>query len=628
MIRYPLRASSGGERSALSVVLRGLWGLGLGWTDFMPSSWRMRSVVDGGHGSGRGLTTRGRRFCISIPHIHGVTTPGPTDSVLAAWQQPVGDYPSELWPSIVLGDFRHKPTEWITVSQHGRSGAGSDGRATVMVSSDDERAALGGVTWIGRQLGGCYGGEDQKFESGLHEPGWRGPPTDFLVQVTRPSGASDRVVDVSQPFVWFWDAYPVHNGWDYVDNAGDPHELIRTEVEDDRWRVRIRALELRKFLLASDQSALVQVDIVRRRASEEFARVDDELRLDWCSMDFYAVHDAGFRSTPISRVLGRYLVNGADGPRKPRPDDWEPPHGYLEFVYGVGEDGHPLRHTANPDELGTYFDRDEDAGRLHYLTTVCFKPEVLERYAAEPMRYRLTSSRLECLDLWGVSIGRTSTGLVEVYLGDIGRDIPHQHWAHWLQHNVPPEGDVDEGRFRRDILNQSVSSSSAVDQLRQARQAANAAAVDALGAQLWRDPSGLLARQHDSLVGPVRDDPSRLHEPLMVLSKVYVDSLDERLLRACVESPEPNARSLSLLGTLLTEHGSSADQAEPLRALQSYRSRGGVAHRTSDADAARAADRLNVAGLSAPAAFERVVAKVTEAVEHVGQVLSTSAVSR
>ena len=559
---------------------------------------------------------------MSIPHIHGVTSPGPSDTMLAAWSRPGGEFPDELWPSDVLGEFRRRPTEWVTVCQHIDTDGASDGRSTVLVANDDREAALADVTWIGRGLGSCYGGDDQAFESGLHDPGWHEPPTDFLAQVTRPYGAQTPVIDVTPSFLWFWDAYPVTDGWDYLDNAGDAHPLIRTTVGNDSWTVRMRAMELRKFLHASKRTALVQVDIKRFQAADEFERIDDEIRLDWSSMDFHAIWDSGFGLRPFSRTLGRYFVESADGPRRPRPEDWRPPHGYPDFIYGVDDDGRPLRYSADPDALGTYFDRGESASRLHYLTTVCFRPEVLERYLAEPMKYRVTSTRLECLGLWGVSIGRTSTGLVEVYLGDVGRDIPHQHWPHWLQYNVPPEGSVDEGRFRRDILNQPASSPNAMDRLRAARESANEASTTALGDYLWRDPGGLLARQFDSLQGPTRDDPSRLHEPLMVLAKVFVDSLNMKLLRSTVRSAEPDAKSLTLLGALMSQLGSAADRVEVLRRLQTFRSRGGPAHRTSDSDATRAAKDLGIDGLSASASFELVVAELTEAVEHVAQVLS------
>ena len=64
--------------------------------------------------------------------------------------------------------------------------------------------------------------------------------------------------------------------------------------------------------------------------------------------------------------------------------------------------GQPLSHTCDPRQLGTYFDKD--GARLHYLTPIYFKREVLQPYAAEPGKYALSATRLSCLSLWGTAL--------------------------------------------------------------------------------------------------------------------------------------------------------------------------------------------------------------------------------
>jgi hypothetical protein len=76
------------------------------------------------------------------------------------------------------------------------------------------------------------------------------------------------------------------------------------------------------------------------------------------------------------------------------------------------------------------------------------------------------------LDLWGVDISFNSGGLVEVYLGDLGRDLPAAEWGHWQSYNVPPQGMMDEGRFRRDFLNQPANSKDPAGGLQRARDKA------------------------------------------------------------------------------------------------------------------------------------------------------------
>ena len=81
--------------------------------------------------------------------------------------------------------------------------------------------------------------------------------------------------------------------------------------------------------------------------------------------------------------------------------------------------------------LGDY----ADSSRLHSMTPVYFSREVLNRYASEPSRYKVTAGRIWCLDLWGLDIGTNTAGLIEVYLGELGA-LSAGEQTHWLAHNV------------------------------------------------------------------------------------------------------------------------------------------------------------------------------------------------
>ncbi len=172
-----------------------------------------------------------------------------------------------------------------------------------------------------------------------------------------------------------------------------------------------------------------------------------------------------------SRLLGQYAIGGLRNSRVPRLEEREQERDYPTFIYALDpETGQPLAHTCDPGQLGAY--SDKDGTRLHFLNPTYFKREVLQPYAAEPSRYRLSSSRLSCLDLWGLDLSFNGANLVEVYLGDLGQSLPSDEWGHWRTHNVPPEGEMDEGRFRRDFLNQWATSKNVVGDLQRARAAA------------------------------------------------------------------------------------------------------------------------------------------------------------
>lgn len=546
-----------------------------------------------------------------MPRIPGFLGPLSTSTSLAdLWQRPEGDIPDGLWPQKVLEEITRDPDGWVTVSMHRSIPGDSHGVRCILVLDEDGAKALTRSSWIGRELGSAWGTPSENFYDGLRDAD-AAASIEFFAQVRHPSGSEKGVVDISHPFLWFWDAFPVADGWNYVDEAGRDHELVRYELESEHWNVRVRALEFRMFLASSGRAAVMQIDHTSMIAHADFNRVDDSLQNEWGHFTYCAHYMPALPTRPaVSNVMGQYLLTGLVTSKTPRYSELregeEPP----KFIYAVDPaTGRNLTHTCDPDELGTYF--DEDNSRLHYLTPIYFKRAVLQPYIAEPLRYRVSNSRLECLDLWGVDISFNSVGLVEVYLGDIGEKIPDSEWGHWKTYNVPPEGKMDEGRYRRDFLNQWASSKDVPGDLRRARDTAARVSEAALGKPLWRPVTGVLKGEFGSLVGPLTEDPSALNSALLVLTKALVDSIDPSPLKAMANG-EKNVQSLALLKRYLESLGDVEDMSEIFRLLQAYRSRGGVAH-LANSDSKKAAVNLGIDGLSNLPAFEAVADRLTGA---------------
>lgn len=555
---------------------------------------------------------------MSVPLIPGYTESAQSKTLADLWRPPMGDYPPELWPNLELNQVTHSPIDWLVVEEHFFRDDKHGGAGCVLVNPAGTNTAIEDTSWFGRDLGkvGIWG--DGTFDDGLVVTE-RDASATFMVQTRRPAGTKATLVELCYPFLWYWDAMPAADGWRYVNQAGREQDLVRTTLSDDSWKVEVRALEFRQFLFAWKKSAIVQIDYVYKSDDDPFERVDDEYRNEWAHMRFFATHDLGLGGNPaFSGVMGQYIITGLQNPRAPRWVERDQDHEYPTFIYGVDNAGVPKVHTCNPDELGTYFDKD--GTRLHYLTPVYFKREVLQPYAAEPGRYELSRSRLSCLGLWGVAISFNSIGLVEVYLGDLGRDLPPDEWGHWRSYNVPPEGKMDEGRFRRDFLNQWSSSKDPAGDLRRAREKASSVSQRLLGQPIWRPLSGEVRDEFASLIGPLNDDPAALGPPLLLLAKVLVDGIDPSVLRLAVKA-EKGELSLQLLKKLTESLGDENDVTQVLRQLQGFRSRGGVAH-LSGAEKDSVAQALGVSGKSNVVAFELVLTRCTAALNQISALLA------
>jgi hypothetical protein len=557
---------------------------------------------------------------MSIPSIPGYLEPPQGGTLADLWPRPAGNFPDELWPADDLRRVSRSPSGWLIIEEHFFTDAKHGGTGCVLVKPEESAAALKETTWIGRDLGEVGIWNDSRFDNGLQASD-RDVAVEFFVHARRPSGASLPVVEISYPFLWYWDAFPTSIGWKYLNRAGREQDLIRWERDDDGWKVEVRALEFRQFLAAYGRDAIIQLDRVPKTNSAKFERVDDEFENEWAHFDFYAIHDLSMGDRPaFSRLLGQYRISGMTNSRVPRFEERRQPRDYPEFIYGVDSNtGQPLAHTCDPDQLGTYFDKD--GTRLHYLTPVYFKREVLQPYVSEPNRYRVSPSRLSCLDLWGLDISFNSAGLVEVYLGDLGRDLPSDEWGHWRSYNVPPEGKMDEGRFRRDFLNQLAHSKDVVGDLRRARQKAAEISEKLLGAPIWKPLTGDIKSEFGSLIGPLTDDPVSLGAPLLVLTKVLVDGIDPAPLKSHLQTFEKGEQSLRLLQRFAQELGGVADVTAILRELQGFRSKGGIAHLAgSQRDKAEAA--LGISGLSKMEAFDSVTTRATACLTALTELMS------
>ena len=244
-----------------------------------------------------------------------------------------------------------------------------------------------------------------------------------------------------------------------VKNDGSKNLAIRFQDE----RIEVRTPILKRYMAARQLDAVLFIDT---RVSVEYA--GDVA--DFSDLEFEG--QTGDELMYLSRSIGRLPISDArvdslvfakrilSAPPQKNcgiwPWDETDPSDYPEFIIGEDEYGKPVKYTCDPDRLATYFGKNPDAP--HYLTPVFFKPEVLQKYYDDSELYTVSDGYLSCSHLWGVKIDNEFFDVISVFLGDIGRDIPSEHWTHWLAYNVPPTQKMSDVAFRRAFLNQPTNS--------------------------------------------------------------------------------------------------------------------------------------------------------------------------
>lgn len=501
-------------------------------------------------------------------------------SVLDEWSEPLDFEHAELRPS-AMASIEQYPTSWIVVEQYVHQNHDSYGVSTILITSPARAVAFEERSWSGADLGkfGLVNGNQVELELTTEMGDGQ---AEFFCQVQKNHGVRPPMVEIAFPFLWFWDAIRDGNNWFYLDSAGREQPLVRTTLDDADYTVEVRALEFRRYLQQRELLGLVQRDHVRWANVTKFEPVDLAYKSEWCNLAFHARHG---QPTPgqnaHSRLLGQSIVTGIQG--KPMPAWLDYGHeNYGEFIIGVEpETGTPVAHASDPDLLANYFGKNSDAP--HYLTSVHFDQKVLDRYLDEPDRYVVLTTRLSAVDMWSVSIGRTSTGDVEIYLGDLGRDLPWQEHDHWKAHNIVPRGEMNSDRYKRDFLGQFAGGFEPLEMLREALKSANAASERVWSRPLFRPLAVDEAQEFERLHPPVHDGKRALVQPVLLLTKALVDAINVKLIKEIVGPSE--SRSVVLLGELVTHLGGDASIIDPIRDLNRLRSSGGVAHLANESRA-------------------------------------------
>lgn len=365
------------------------------------------------------------------------------------------------------------------------------------------------------------------------------------------------------------------------DASGREIEVVRVTP----YEVQARLKHLRQFQAGTGLHLAIYIDSVRYSQipltdvpAVERERVEVDGMVRW-RRDVASSTSGWTDSKTFSRLLCKVIL-------APPPQDRAGVWPFKEndeqravlFVIGVDEEGNEVEHTSDPDKLNNYF--GANPGAPHYLTPVYFRREVLSKYYAEAERYKVSDGRLTCLSLWSCQIDNDLDSRVVVFLGDLGRDLPYDERLHWRQFNVAPEGGVSETNYRRSFLAQFTDAKAPDLTFRREYERITRDWENSHGWPLFLGPSPGDAHLLDTVRIPVTNSQAELDEQVGHITKLLVDSLNEKELAARAGVLEEGTRGIGKLAGFLakTQFPERESIVQLLRDLQTLRSTGS-AHR-------------------------------------------------
>ncbi len=366
------------------------------------------------------------------------------------------------------------------------------------------------------------------------------------------------------------------------DDAGNEELVAIVEVN----HIQIRLKEIRQFSAVKEMHLAILFDC-REHSMLSLVELGltsggDIQRGDLMSWGLHYGDFGGLANhRTFSRLLGKRLI--APLPKN-KSGCWgfteEVPKVYVDFVIGISDEGEDALHTAAPEKLANNF--GGNPGSPHYLTPVHFRKGVLDKYYQQPSKFSIHDNMLTCGALWSLTIDNHHDDRVIVWLGDLGRDLTYDNQLHWRSHNIAPTGGVSETFFRRQMLAQFADSDRPEHLFQQRYRELAETCENHVG---W---SLLLPMTHEDehhlkgLRVPASDEQKDFDELVQSLTKVLIDSLNEKSLNSLIDvGQQPGIKgSISRLEAAFIAQGVTGYESHIafLRKLQNLRS-AGAAHR-------------------------------------------------
>lgn len=393
-------------------------------------------------------------------------------------------------------------------------------------------------------------------------------------------GMRDGFVELSQEFRLYHNLWPEPGKKRFllIDANGDESEAARYGEDF----LEIRTDLVLKFCAVKQLALAIYVDSFRDSKStlKELGVVDTRTHHDGPRHEYFlalVAQDVVFKKeceTSGSIVGKKYVL---PGPMPTEKD--EQPEQYQDFIIGSDASGKPIRYTCESDKLADYFGKNPAAP--NYLTPVFFRAEVLAKYYADPGKYSVEDGYLRCGSLWGLRMDNDHTDVVVVFLGDLGSELSEAERNYWLSFNIAPEGrKISQTTFKRGFLAEFADPEKPDLVFKHEYNHFNREFREING---WDFFLPLHAHDGHFLTGLrllSKDNQAEFDSQLIALTKVVVDSLNEKAIANGLTTLAKDEKGITKLEKCFKERGAVGFEPHVkfLRVLQDLRSKS-AAHR-------------------------------------------------
>lgn len=385
--------------------------------------------------------------------------------------------------------------------------------------------------------------------------------------------------ELSQQLVQALDLYWLDEESAYckLDEHGDIQPIIRLRDlsealgQNSAMLVTIDAEQLHRYMAVTDTALVTKFDFTRFPPRSFIGWLDPERsEIDENDLFFHTGVQANCSFANGAMILRPVLTKDmliAQANRQWNDKDKE----YATFKAQDWKNNRLAEISCAPWALASYFEKDSDLP--FQVTPAFFRPEVLQKYKADPEKYRLEHRSISARGGWYLkSYDVNETGQVHAYLYDLAK-LPTSEQLYWQSFNEWPKAPISERAYQTDFEG---SFSSIPDPLVDLKH--EIAKLDEIKPDYWAARERDLA---DTVHYPISASTEEWANSLLALDQLVIEGFVVKALRQRLKSAgrefEQAWQSLKLLQEVLLAGGMEEDEAkeilEPLRLLHHLRSK-------------------------------------------------------
>ena len=389
---------------------------------------------------------------------------------------------------------------------------------------------------------------------------------------------SYQLIEISQKLVHALGLYYIdeRNAYCRLDNHGDFEDII--SVCDDKhnnpWQ-RVRAVTIRRhdletYMALSDTSLVTKFDFTRyvpgAFSSWEGQNPQEHKTNKLC-------YRVGIIPNQASYANGHTIFHTALT-ENDLIEEWQSEENvstkqYASFIIFDRKNDTVVETSCGLGHIVNYFIKDSDLP--WEISPAFFRPEVLQKYKADPERYTLSDRSISCRGAWYLkTYDINEAGQVHTYIGYLA-DLPYSEQLYWKSFNERPNGNISERAFQTDILGEFSTEDDPLAELR-----AEVNALDRTPPSWWNPRGAALV---EKTLYPATDSIEEWGNEILALDHLIVEGFFTKGLRPIISanggSYEKIWGSIKLLEIVLSFMGYTVDDAKktvaPLKELHNLR---------------------------------------------------------